>query len=435
MCPSALPLVWHGVTFNGAGSGQQLLADRHGADSLLTMTVGLFPTYTHSVSDTTCANVPYHFCGGTYSITGEYVHHLTSRFGCDSTVTLGLTVLPSSYTTLYDTVLENNLPYTYLGNLFYGPVAHHRDTLQGINGCDSVVDFSLSVLYNVGITVDSTICQSLLPFSWNGETFHSAGQRQATLTASTGADSVVTMFLYVNATYDHHTYDTICQNGSRHFGDSVYSSEGVYVHAMTTALGCDSVETLHLATIATTASTIYDTTRMGQPYHFGRILTDVAGTYRDTLTNAAGCDSVVTLFLHVLDTSFIRHDSVSWDTLYADTVVFCDGRLHWHADIAAADPYLGIVVGGDGYYYDGQVFDIAAVPFEGGQFVAWQDNGSTDNPRSFTFLEATRMQPIRALFAGSAASPSDTSSAHTKQRSLTRSDTVMLYGEWHIFNY
>ncbi|PZF73654.1 PKD domain-containing protein [Taibaiella soli] len=49
-------------------------------------------TINNTVYDTTCANVPYHFNGNTYNTSGTYIGHFTSIHGCDSIVTLHLTV-------------------------------------------------------------------------------------------------------------------------------------------------------------------------------------------------------------------------------------------------------------------------------------------------------------------------------------------------------
>lgn len=48
-----------------------------------------------TVYDTICANVPYHFNGNTYNTSGTYTGHFTSVHGCDSIVTLHLTVKPA----------------------------------------------------------------------------------------------------------------------------------------------------------------------------------------------------------------------------------------------------------------------------------------------------------------------------------------------------
>lgn len=51
---------------------------------------------------------------------------------------------------------------------------------------------------SAGMLVNQTICETQLPFAWNGLTFNQAGQQSVTFTNSFGCDSVVTYALAVN---------------------------------------------------------------------------------------------------------------------------------------------------------------------------------------------------------------------------------------------
>ncbi len=51
---------------------------------------------------------------------------------------------------------------------------------------------------SAGTIVNQTVCETQLPFVWNGFTFNQAGQQSVTLTNSFGCDSVVTYVLAVN---------------------------------------------------------------------------------------------------------------------------------------------------------------------------------------------------------------------------------------------
>ena len=75
-------------------------------------------------------------------------------------------------------------------------------------GCDSVVTLHLTINKSVSITVDSTICAELLPFVWNDSTFYEAGEKIVTLTTSNNCDSIVTMHLTVNTTPDEPNFYT-----------------------------------------------------------------------------------------------------------------------------------------------------------------------------------------------------------------------------------
>lgn len=57
---------------------------------------------------------------------------------------------------------------------------------------------SLNIGGPSGTTITQSVCETQLPFLWNGFTFNQAGQQSITLTNSFGCDSVVTFVLNVN---------------------------------------------------------------------------------------------------------------------------------------------------------------------------------------------------------------------------------------------
>jgi hypothetical protein len=71
---------------------------------------------------------------------------------------------------VYDTVLENNLPFSIYDTVFQNP-GTYEITLADQFGCDSLVYVHLTVLNNVTDTVDSTVCFSELPLIWNDTIF------------------------------------------------------------------------------------------------------------------------------------------------------------------------------------------------------------------------------------------------------------------------
>jgi hypothetical protein len=84
----------------------------------------------------------YTWNGQTYQTSGTYVQNFQSIDGCDSTVTLNLTInspLTSSFSA------SSCEPYTWNGNT-YASSGQYSQTLTGSNGCDSVVTLDLTIL-------------------------------------------------------------------------------------------------------------------------------------------------------------------------------------------------------------------------------------------------------------------------------------------------
>jgi len=67
-------------------------------------------------------------------------------------------------------------------------------------GCDSTVTLDLTINDSYSLSVDSTILDTDLPFTWNGIEFLDSGTDSATLSTVSGCDSVVTMNVTVTTT-------------------------------------------------------------------------------------------------------------------------------------------------------------------------------------------------------------------------------------------
>ena len=185
---------WHGETYTATGvyTYAYTNADSCAIVDTLHLTVN---HGTHNVTDTTvCESYTWH--GETYTITGTYTYAYTNAVGCPSVDTLHLTVNYFTRSTLFDTVVENALPYV-LNDSSYMQSGIYQQTLANMAGCDSLLTLHLTVLNNVFTSVDSIVCTSALPLVWNGVTFTEAGAYYDTLTAANGADSVVAMTLQV----------------------------------------------------------------------------------------------------------------------------------------------------------------------------------------------------------------------------------------------
>lgn len=178
---------------------------------------------------------------------------MTNSFGCDSIVTMTVHWAPPiDSTTVYDTIVENQLPYHINGLTFNEPGVQIA-TLANLDGCDSVVTVHLFVHYNVTAEADSIICDNELPFVWNGVTFTQNDTQTVVLTAHTGADSTLTMRLYVNPTSLTVFTDTTCQyTAYSGFGFSLSESETTLsgfttlYRTETNIFNCDSVIRLDL---------------------------------------------------------------------------------------------------------------------------------------------------------------------------------------------
>lgn len=95
---------------------------------------------------TICYGDSYEWIDGYYDETGVYETIIANEFGCDSIIaTLHLTVLPEVPETIIEKTIYDGDKYTWHDDI-YTEEGEYSITLQDINGCDSVVTLILTVL-------------------------------------------------------------------------------------------------------------------------------------------------------------------------------------------------------------------------------------------------------------------------------------------------
>src|SRR5205085_608822 len=250
-----------------------------------------------TTNTTICSNqLPYSWNGHNYTTAGTYKDTLRSTAGCDSIATLVLTVNPVVSSTTNTTICSNQLPYSWNGHS-YTAVGTYKDTLRGIAGCDSIATLVLTVNPVLTTTTNITICSNQLPYSWNGHTYTVAGTYKDTLRSVAGCDSITTLVLAVNAVLTSTTNITICSNQLPYsWNGHNYTTAGTYKDTLRSAAGCDSIITLILtvnAVLTSTTNIVVSSTQL--PYSWNGHIYTTPGTYSDTLHSSTGCDSVTIL--------------------------------------------------------------------------------------------------------------------------------------------
>jgi hypothetical protein len=106
-----------------------------------------------------------------------------------------------------------------------------------------------------------TVCESNLPFLWNGELYNSAGTYTQTITNPGDCDCVYTLYLTVLPTETSQEDISICQ-GDLPFvwNNENYTTSGTFIDTLQNVNGCDSIATLNLTVLYKTTQTPYLTT-------------------------------------------------------------------------------------------------------------------------------------------------------------------------------
>lgn len=244
-----------------------------------------------NMSVTACTS--YTLNGHLYTQSGTFVQTLPNAGGCDSILTLNLT-LQGAQTTLYDTACQS---LTWLGHT-YTTSGTYRDTFQTSGGCDSIVTLNLVIRPSSASTVQATICEGQ---SYEGYT--TAGTYTNSFVSANGCDSIRTLQLTVRPRKHSLLTATICA-GETFLG---HSSGGTYTDTLVSATGCDSIRTLQLQVLPRYERS-WDTTLCAGQSFLGHSL---PGTYHDTLHAVTGCDSILIVRL---DVASLPHPQLGADT-------------------------------------------------------------------------------------------------------------------------
>lgn len=309
--------------FNGAnrtttGWYKDTLVNANTCDSFVYLFLFVKNTSSKTIDTTICQGKSILFNNILQTTAGSYLDTLVNANGCDSFITLNLTIKPISSKTI-DTaicqgksILFKGIPRTTAGT--------YRDTLINSVGCDSFITLNLTIKNNAYTIIDTAICQGF-SYYFNGAFRNTSDTYLDTFASSNSCDSFVTLNLTIKSNTFYTLYDTICSNDSYLFNGNNLNTSGIYYDTLLNSNNCDSIITLNLWVKPTSNHTINHTTCKTNPYWFNGMPRSLTGIYYDTLTNALGCDSFITLNLTVNDTS---HYSFTVNICIFDSFYFND---------------------------------------------------------------------------------------------------------------
>ena len=162
---------------------------------LAQMSVNPPPPISDTSAATICSGQTLAFGTQTLSTAGTYTETFHLPGGCDSTATLILSVNPT-YTGNTNAVICNGAVYTFGGQNFTA-TGNYPVTFQTVNGCDSTVTLHLTVNPTYNTSFSQTICEGT-SYAFGGNTYHTGGSYPLTFQTIRGCDSTVTLNLTVN---------------------------------------------------------------------------------------------------------------------------------------------------------------------------------------------------------------------------------------------
>ena len=374
---------WYGTTYNTtpAVAPTHVFTNVAGCDS--TVTLHLTVNYSNTGDTTAVACNSFTWYGTTYTSTPAVAptHVFTNVAGCDSTVTLHLTV---NHSNTGDTIAVACNSFTWYGTTYTStPAVAPTHVLTNVAGCDSTVTLHLTVNHsNTGDTT-AVACDSL---TWYGVTYTSTPAVAPThvLTNVAGCDSTVTLHLTINNSQTV-TIDPITNCDSVLWNNTWYYQSGEQSFTTTGANGCDST-TIVMLTINNSQTVVLDPVVAYDSYEWNGVVYTESGELSFTTDGANGCDSTTTVMLTIN-----HYDSI--------TVILTVND----ATMGTTDPEAGTY-----RFYPGETVSATATANEGYRFLGWvvsygsySDTVSRDAEVSYEFVAAMAGQTftVEAVFA------------------------------------
>ena len=192
-------LTWYGTTYTASAYGVQYLIvpNTVGCDSIFFLDLTVNYTTYGEMSAVSCDSYQWDWNGAVYTASGDYTYrdtvNMNSQF-CDSVLTLHLTV---NYSATSDTTATACDLFVWYGHMGYDVSGNYEHRWWNVtaDGCDSILTLHLTINHSAETTVTDT-AEGI--YTWNGTTYTESGTYTWTGETVEGCDSSVTLILTIN---------------------------------------------------------------------------------------------------------------------------------------------------------------------------------------------------------------------------------------------
>jgi len=257
ICEGSSYVLPNGVSVSVDGSYISELLSLSGCDSVITSNVTVNPVITTQVSAAICDGDSYTLPDGSMVSTGGVYNTLLMSTGnCDSLVVTTLNVNAIYNSTEFVSICSGS-SYTLPNGIIVSIGGSYLSELSTSAGCDSLITIELSINPVITEQVSSTICDGGSYTLPDGSVVWSGGVYNTLLVSATGCDSLVVTTLSINTVYSTSENVSICSGTSYTLpsGQAV-TQPGSYFSTLTSVAGCDSVITTNVSFVSITIPVI-----------------------------------------------------------------------------------------------------------------------------------------------------------------------------------
>jgi uncharacterized repeat protein (TIGR01451 family) len=304
---------FNNVVYDNAGTYWQVV-NNAGLDSLYTLNVGMLNNDS-TLSETGCNSYTAPD-GQAYTTSGQYTAIIPNTAGCDSTITINLTIKDSTSISINETVCNS---YTAPDGQIYTVSGQYTAIIPNVAGCDSIITINLIIKDSTSVTISEAICNSYT--APDGQAYTISGQYTAIIPNAIGCDSIITINLTIKENSSVTIKEDVCNTYTAPDGQ-VYTTSGQYTAVIPNAAGCDSTITIVLTIKDNTSVTISEAVCNTYTAPDGQVYT-TSGQYTAVIPNAAGCDSTITIVLTIKDNTAVTISEVVCNSYAAP-----DGQIY-----------------------------------------------------------------------------------------------------------
>ena len=304
-----------GTAYTTSGTYTDVSTNVNGCTHTETLNLTVNSSTSNTTTATACDTYTWAVDGNTYLTSGTYVEiSIVPTGSCPQIDTLNLII--NNSTTSTDTQVSCDA-YTWIDGLTYvssNNSATH--TIPNASGCDSIITLNLTLNNS---SIGTTIATSCDTYTWavDGTAYTTSGTYTDVSTNANGCTHTETLNLTVNSSTSNTTTATACETYTWAVDGTAYTTSGTYTDVSTNANGCTHTETLNLTVNSSTSNTTTATACETYTWAVDGTAYTTSGTYTDVSTNANGCTHTETLNLTV--NSILASINQSGDSLFATT--------------------------------------------------------------------------------------------------------------------
>ena len=277
-----------------SGTFRDTLPTYFGCDSVLLIKLTMRYKTSKSITEWACKSYTSPSGLYTYTKSGVYTDYLLNSVGCDSVITINLTIGGKTTNQTADVCNQ----FKSVTGKIYTETGIYTDTLVDYRGCDSFLVTDLKVRKSTYYTLEKLFCA---PFKSPSRKFmiSQAGTYKDTLKNAAGCDSVITIIAKSKATYKTLNV-TVCDAYVAPSERYVWRSTGTYKDTVMNSLFCDSIVTINLTVIGKKNTDLQIDACKTYKSPSGKLVINKSGLYHDTLKSSVGCDSVLNITVNII---------------------------------------------------------------------------------------------------------------------------------------